>query len=36
MIKNIIFDWSGVISDNLVTVYQTAMVMFEKLSNGSA
>ncbi|HCC49382.1 MAG: NUDIX hydrolase [Parcubacteria group bacterium GW2011_GWC2_42_12] len=30
MIKNIIFDWSGVISDNLVTVYQTAMVMFEK------
>lgn len=30
MIKNIIFDWSGVINDNLLTVYKTAMIMFKK------
>ncbi|MBD3208775.1 MAG: HAD hydrolase-like protein [Candidatus Nealsonbacteria bacterium] len=31
MIKNIIFDWSGVIIDDLLTVYQAAMMNFEKL-----
>jgi phosphoglycolate phosphatase len=30
MIKNIIFDWSGVINDNLITVYNAAMIIFEK------
>lgn len=30
MIKNILFDWSGVINDNLLTVYKTAMIMFKK------
>ena len=31
MIKNIIFDWSGVISDDLITVYRSIMVMFKSL-----
>jgi phosphoglycolate phosphatase-like HAD superfamily hydrolase len=30
MIKNIIFDWSGVINDDLLTVYNAAMINFEK------
>ncbi len=30
MIKNIIFDWSGVINDDLFTVYKTVMVIFQK------
>lgn len=30
MIKNIIFDWSGVINDDLLTVYKTIMEMFKK------
>lgn len=30
MIKNIIFDWSGVINDNLLTAYNTAMLIFEQ------
>ncbi len=30
MIKNIIFDWSGVINNNLLTSYHTAMRIFEK------
>lgn len=30
MIKNIIFDWSGVINDNLMTVYNTVIIIFEK------
>lgn len=29
MIKNIIFDWSGVINDNAFAVYQTAMEIFK-------
>lgn len=29
MIKNIIFDWSGVINDNTFAVYQTAMEVFK-------
>ena len=32
MIKNIIFDWSGVINDDLTTVYKTAMAIFQKYS----
>ena len=31
MIKNIIFDWSGTLSDNLHPVYETCMIMFEQL-----
>jgi phosphoglycolate phosphatase-like HAD superfamily hydrolase len=34
MIKNIIFDWSGVINDNLMTVYNAAMIIFEKYGAG--
>lgn len=30
-IKNIIFDWSGVISNDIVPVYKAAMIVFEKL-----
>jgi len=30
MIKNIIFDWSGVINDDLLTVYNAAMIIFQK------
>lgn len=30
MIKNIIFDWSGVVNDDLVTVYQAIMAMFRE------
>lgn len=30
MIKNIIFDWSGVIGDDFQAVYHTAMALFEK------
>ena len=30
-IKNIIFDWSGVISDDIKTVYETTMRTFERL-----
>lgn len=30
MIKNIIFDWSGVINDDLLTVYKTIMEIFKK------
>lgn len=30
MIKNIIFDWSGVISDNNKAVYETVMSIFKK------
>jgi len=30
MIKNVIFDWSGVINDNLSTVYKTAMLVFKQ------
>lgn len=31
MIKNIIFDWSGVISDDITPVYTAVMNVFEKL-----
>jgi len=31
MIKNIIFDWSGVVSDEVVLVHQAIMAMFRKL-----
>jgi len=31
MIKNVIFDWSGVINDDLVTVYKAIMAIFQKL-----
>lgn len=31
MIKNIIFDWSGVINDDLITVHKAIMGMFNKL-----
>lgn len=31
MIKNIIFDWSGVIGDDLATVYEAIMIMFQRL-----
>lgn len=30
MIKNIIFDWSGVINNNLQTVYHAAMIIFQR------
>lgn len=30
MIKNIVFDWSGVINDDLVVVYNAAMTIFKK------
>lgn len=30
MIKNVIFDWSGVINDDLLTVYKTIMEIFKK------
>jgi len=30
MIKNVILDWSGVINDDLVTVYKSIMVIFHK------
>lgn len=30
MIKNIIFDWSGVISDDLIPVYNANMITFKK------
>lgn len=30
MIKNIIFDWSGVVNDDLMTVYKTVMEIFKK------
>ncbi|MDD5146528.1 MAG: HAD family hydrolase [Candidatus Pacebacteria bacterium] len=30
MIKNIIFDWSGVICDNLLPTYKTAMLIFKE------
>ena len=31
MIKNVIFDWSGTLSDDLTPFYNAAMLMFEKL-----
>ena len=31
MIKNIIFDWSGTLSDDLVSVYTAVMEIFKKL-----
>jgi len=31
MIRNIIFDWSGVIVDDLVAVHKTTMLLFKKL-----
>ena len=31
MIRNIIFDWSGVINDNAFTIYEIAIVMFKEL-----
>jgi len=31
MIKNIIFDWSGVINDNTLTVYKVIIEMFKRL-----
>jgi len=31
MIKNIIFDWSGTLSDDIIPVYMSAMVIFKKL-----
>lgn len=34
MIKNIIFDWSGVINDDLLTVYKTVMAIFQKYGVG--
>ena len=30
MIKNIIFDWSGVINDDVITVHRAIMAMFKK------
>jgi HAD superfamily hydrolase (TIGR01509 family) len=30
MIKNVIFDWSGVVNDDLLTVYKTIMEIFKK------
>lgn len=29
MIKNIIFDWSGTLSDDLTPVYKVAMIIFD-------
>ena len=31
MIKNIIFDWSGVLSNDLIPVYRASMLVFKKL-----
>lgn len=31
MIKNILFDWSGTLADNLTTIYRATMYVFEKL-----
>ena len=31
MIKNILFDWSGTLMDNLTTTYKATMYIFEKL-----
>lgn len=33
MIKNIIFDWSGVISDDFICVYKACMIVMKKLMN---
>lgn len=31
MVKNIIFDWSGVINDNTITIYKVVVKMFNEL-----
>jgi len=35
MIKNIIFDWSGTLADDLITTYKATMHIFEKLGGKS-
>jgi len=32
MIKNVIFDWSGTLSDDLIPVYTATMNLFRKLN----